>query len=575
METINFLEKINELTASENLLAVGRDVNELRTKFEDYLLETERQIQVAQLETQDNPEAHDLTVLKARLDELAMLKDNFYSIYGAFKEKRKSIIEERNAVESKNLSEKRALIARLKETITTEENIGAAFGALKDIQNKWKAVGDIPRDNRNDIQSEYSRLLEDFFYNIKIYADLKDYDFQRNFQLKKELINELKQLNTVDTIREVESSLKKLQNDWNDIGPVPNEEWDSLKESYWTEVRSIYDKINRFYDDRRAILQANIEQKQALLEATRLIVENKDKNDSANSWENMTKEILSCQANWKKIGFGPKKENEEVWKEFRAVCDEFFDAKKAFFAEIHGKLAVLADKKKALIAKANELKDSTDWKETANKLKQLQQQWKMIGHSGAKTEQKLWKSFRSSCDTFFNARTAFFENKDKENEANLIAKTTLITAIKAYKPSKDKNTAIADLKKFSTDFNAIGHVPMKSKDTIFNAFKTAMDEKYAALKMEGAEMESILFQAKIETIKASSNASRQFADLKMALRKQIDVEVKKIALLENNLGFFANSKGADALRKDVDKKIAKATEKITVIKSQLKLIPNE
>ena len=119
METINFLEKINELTASENLLAVGRDVNELRTKFEDYLLETERQIQVAQLETQDNPEAHDLTVLKARLDELAMLKDNFYSIYGAFKEKRKSIIEERNAVESKNLSEKRALIARLKETITT------------------------------------------------------------------------------------------------------------------------------------------------------------------------------------------------------------------------------------------------------------------------------------------------------------------------------------------------------------------------------------------------------------------------------------------------------------------------
>ena len=575
MENMNFLETIKELSAAENLLAVGRDINELRTKFEDHTLEEERKIQVAQLEAQDNPEAHDLNALEASLAEIAALKDDFYEVYGSYKEKRKVVIEEKNAVETKNLSEKKSLIARLRETVSTEENIGAAFGSLKEIQDKWKEVGDIPRDNRNDIQAEYSRLLEDFFYNIKIYKDLKDHDFHRNLQLKKDLIAELKQLNTVNSMKDVESTLKKLQNDWNDIGPVPNEEWDTLKESYWTEVRSIYEKVNRFYDDRRLKLQANLELKQTLLEETRAIVEKKGENDSAGSWDSMTKAILACQAKWKTIGFGPKKENEEIWKAFRASCDEFFNAKKEFYSEIQGKYDLIAEKKKGLIAKANELKTSTDWKDSASKLKQLQQQWKTIGHSGVKYEQKLWKEFRSACDSFFNSREEFFGAKDKENEGNLTAKKEVLEAIEAYKTNADKKIAIADLKKFAEDFNAIGHVPMKEKDAIFKSFKSAMDAQYGALKMEGAELDRIMFQAKIDTMKASPNASRQLGDLKMDLRKQIDTQIKEIALLENNLGFFARSKGADALRKDVDKKIAKANEKIASIKAQIKLIPNE
>lgn len=575
MENIDFLERIKGLTASENLLAIGRDVNELRTKFEDHLLESERKIQVAQLETQENPEAHYLTELESSLGDLMMLKDSFYAIYSVYKEKKKVAIDARNAFESKNLSEKKTLITRLRETVTSEENIGAAFGTLKDIQDKWKEVGDIPRDNRNDIQAEYSRLLEDFFYNIKIYKDLKDYDFQRNLQLKKDLIAELKQLNTVSSIQEAERTLKKTQNDWNDIGPVPNEEWESLKESYWTEVRSVYEKINRFYDDRRAILQANLEQKKVLLEETRAIVKKKDKNDSSNSWDAMTKDILACQAKWKTIGFGPKKENEEIWKAFRNVCDEFFDAKKKIHSEIQEKHRLLAEKKKELIAKANELKGSTEWVETAKKMKQLQQQWKMIGHSGVKNEQKLWKGFRSACDSFFNSREAFFGLKDKENEANLAAKKELLDAIEKYKPNEDKNIAISDLKKFVENFNAVGHVPVKEKDLIFKAFKALMDVKYSLLKLEGAEMERIMFHAKIEKIKASPNAFGKFRELKLELRKKIDTQIKEVALLENNLGFFASSEGADTLRENVDKKIAKINEKINSIKTQLKLLPNE
>lgn len=574
MENLNFIEELNSLTANEDVLSVSRDVNDLRSKLEDYILEEERKIQVAQLVAEEKQEPVDLSV-EANQEAILQLKESFYEIYNAYREKRKAASEEKKATESKNLAEKNALIKRLKEVVSTEENIGAAFAALNEIQEKWKEVGDIPRDKRSDIQSEYSRLLEDFFYNIKIYKELKDHDFHRNYQLKTALIAELKKVNQLDSIREAEKELKRIQNDWEDVGPVPNDQWETVKEAYWTEVRSVYNKINRFYDDRRADQQNNLDAKRALVEETKSLISKMDQNDSVKAWENMSNGILEIQAKWKTIGFGPKKENEQVWKEFRAVCDEFFAAKKDFFASIHEQYDGLAAKKKGLIDKANELKGSTDWKETANKLKQLQNQWKQIGHAGVKHEQKLWKEFRAACDTFFNNRQAHFNAKDAEFEGNLKLKNDLIAEIEAYKVSDDKQKTLADLKEFSNKFNEIGMVPMKDKDAVFKSYKSALDKHYGALKMDGAEKEAIMFEAKIEALKASPTSNRSFQDLKADLRKEIDFHNKEIIQLENNLGFFANSKGADALKKEVERKVAQAKEKIVEIRAKLKMIPNE
>ena len=577
MEVLNFLEEIKAYAENENALAVSREVNELRSKFGDYILEEERKIQVSELEAQKTPETMGEVKVQAaqKTEELLQLKEEFYSIYTAYKEKKNAIIEEKNSSEAKNLSEKQSLIKRLQEVVTSEENIGSAFGALKEIQERWKEIGDIPRDKRNSIQGDYSKLLEDFFYNIKIYKELKDHDFHRNAQLKEKLIEELKKLNDVKSIKEIESQLKVLQNNWDEIGPVPNEEWEKLKEGYWTEVKSVYNKINRFYDDRRAKLQENLNQKQALLEETKLLVAEKDGLDSVKSWDVVTKKIIATQATWKAVGFGPKKENDIIWKEFRAVCDEFFDAKKAFFGDIQQEFDKLADKKKLLVERAKKLSESQDWKETAGQLKQLQSQWKTIGHSGVKNEQKLWKEFRKACDGFFDARQKHFDAKDVANEENLKLKMAILSSIEKYKPSDDKAEVLAELKKFTAEFNSIGHVPIKQKDDVFNAYKKAMDGHYKSIKMGAEEQAQILFEAKIDMLKGGSNSSRQFEDMKFDLRKSIDAQQKEITQLENNLGFFANSKGANALKEEVEKKVAKAKEKIAGIKAQLKMIPNE
>ncbi len=577
---MNFIEKIKEFVEHQEPLKVGRDVNELRTKFEDYLLEEERKAQVAVLEAEDSKDSELINKVaettKNTLTELALLKDNFYEAYTVFKDRRKAVSDEKSANEKQNLSDKTALINRLRETVTSEENISSAFVSLKEIQEKWKAIGDIPREKRNDIQVEYSHLLDDFFYNIKIYRDLKDHDFHRNAQLKHELIDKLKALSKQDKIKEIETQLKVLQNDWNDVGPVPNEEWESIKELYWTEVRSIYNKINRFYDDRREKMIANLDQKKALLEKTKSLVESRVEIESSKGWETITKEILEIQKTWKVIGFGPKKENDAIWKEFRAECDLFFDAKKEFFSEIQGEFDKIADKKREIIEKAKSLKDSKEWKDAASKLKQLQSKWKQVGHSGVKHEQKLWKEFRSHCDAFFNARQATFDEKDKQNEANLTLKQAVLDKIKAYKVNEDdKQAVLADLKAFSTEFSAIGHVPIKLKEEVFNTFKNTIDAHYKSIKMSAEEQERILFEAKVDVLKSSGNASRQFAQMKMDLRKQIDLFQKDINQLENNLGFFANSKGADSLRKDVEKKVDVLKEKIMSVRKQIKIIPNE
>jgi len=568
MENTDFIERLKELTSSEDVLAVSQEVKELRGKFGDYVLEEERKAQVAELEAKERGE-----VIPESEDDFG--KEAFYEVYDAYKIKRKAILDEQKATEEQNLQSKKALIAKLRDVVQNEENIGAAFSSFKEVQEEWKTIGDIPRAKRNDIQTEYSKLIEDFFYNIKIYKELKDHDFNRNLQLKLELIENLKKLFVVKSIKDVETQLKALQNDWEDIGPVPNDKWEEVKDAYWTEVRSLYDRINRFYDDRRSEQLENLKKKQEIIDSLKAEVENLETIESVQAWDEKTSLVLEAQKTWKTIGFGPKKENDQIWKEFRAICDTFFNAKKEFFKEANAAFDGVAEQKKELIAQAEKLSASTDWKETANKIIRLQKEWKNLGHAGRRNEQKLWKEFRSACDTFFEARSSHFAEKDKEFEDNLKAKEALLTEIEAYTPTEDKKAAIADLKEFAKKFNALGMVPMKAKDAIYGRFKSAMDTHYGSLKMEGDEKEKIMFQAKLDTILSAPNADRQLYSLKADIRKEIDREIKEINLLENNLGFFANSKGADTLKKDVEKKIDRAKDKIEALKRKLKSIPNE
>ena len=569
MENLNFQEQLENLVKSDDLITIGREVNALKVQFEDFVLEAERVQQVNQLEAQERGENYEPIDYKIQ-------KEAFYNIYKSFQESRKKQIEIKSALENENLRQKRALINRLKEVIEAEENIGSAFNSYKEIHETWKKIGDIPREKRDDTQKEYSRLLEIFFYNIKIYRELKDHDYKRNFQLKEDVIFRLKQLRTKNLpVRDLEASLRSLQDEWEEIGPVNNEDWEALKKNYWDSVKWIYEKINSHYEEQRNVLMDNLKKKKALVEALRNILLGLESIEKGKEWESKTNEIISFQEQWKQIGFGPKKENDAVWKEFRSLCDSFFEAKKSFNKSLDNSYKDVADKKRALITEVQEINSYTDWKKTADRIVFLQKKWKETGSAGPRNENKLWSEFRAACDVFYNSRDKHFEQQETELAGNLEQKLALISEIEHYFVSEDKTEALSALKNFNDRFSAIGHVPTKNKNEVFSSFKKVMDDKYASLKLEAKEKDLILFKAKVETILASPERGKLLNQERFELKKQMDTLNKEIIQMETNLSFFARSKGADQLRKDVEKKIESVKEKITGLKRKLSSLPNE
>ena len=569
MEPTNFQEKILALEGAEDLIGLGRDASELRQEFEDFIIEAERVEQVKRLEASDlgtSYEEHDY----------APIKEAFFDAYKSFQEKRKKQVELKTVLENENLKQKKVLVERLKDVIENEEKIGTAFNAYKEIHENWKKVGDIPRDKREALQKEYSRLLEIFFYNIKIYKELKEHDYKRNQQLKEAIIFKLKQLRTANLpVRDAEANLRSLQDEWEEIGPVQNEGWESLKNAYWETVRGVYEKFNEHYEQQRVVLKENIDAKKSLIEKLLVVNQNVENVSSAKEWDQKTKDVLGLQESWKKIGFGSRKENEVVYQEFRKHCDVFFQAKKEFSKDIESKFKEVADKKRLLIDEAKALSHSQDWKSTSEKLIQLQKKWKDSGNAGHRFENKLWSEFRGACNVFFEAKGVHFKDQDEANTSNLTAKTELISEVQNWAMPADKQEAIAALRSFQNKFNELGQVPMKDKNSVYQIFKKAMDEKYASLKLEGIEKESIMFKAKLDNLQSSPDRTRLLQGEKIEIRKQIEILTKEIMLSENNLGFFAKSKGADALRMEVEKKVKHTQERIQQLKQKLKLIPNE
>ncbi len=559
------VEKIKALAEQEFVTDSNTEFNDLVNEFYQIQEEEERQWEVEKLERIDAGESPE-----------SIEKPNFplYSEFKAystlFKEKKKVEIQAQKEAEKVNLGKKKALIAAFSDLVQNEENIGRAIGRFKDIQESWKEVGPIPREKRQDIQKEFSSLVDTFQYNIGIYKEIKDHDLSRNSTLKQEVIANIKALLELDKIKDIEKKLHAYQDEWNSIGGTRQEDWDKIKDEYWATVNQVYEKIHAFYEVRRTEQAENIAKKRVLIERATAIIETEV--SGHNDYKKVTDQLLELQAEWKTIGFGPKQENEAIWQEFRAVCNSFFDLKKSFYNERDSKFDSIKKQKEALIQEANAMKDSTDWKEGSQLLINLQKKWKEIGSAGPKFENQLWKKFREPIDFFFNAKDNHFNAKDEAGKENLALKEALIAELKAYTVDTDPQKTIADLRAFSSRFAEIGNVSFKEKDAVYKAYKDALDEKYAAINLDKEAKEKMLFQAKLDTMKGSANSDHLIEQEQQFLRGKIDVLNKEILQYQNNLSFFANADESNPIFKNVMASIKKAQDEIEAHKTRLKLI---
>ncbi len=495
--------------------------------------------------------------------------NRFKELTAAFKEKTDKQRENKKKEEAEAVKTAKDLLEELKKLVENEENISKAFNGFNAIQEKWKSLPKVSNDSYRDLNAEYNKHAEKFFYNINIYKELKELDLKHNLDEKLLVLEDQKKLEDLNDIRRMEVEVRLNQDRWNEIGPTFKEEWDKIKDEFWNVTRNIYKKIQDFYNQRREQQSKNYDLKQGLLNRVKHLASLDLK--SHKKWQEKTAEIIDIQKEWKMIGFVPK-DKTEIWKEFRTVSDSFFEKKRTYYKEIRDVQDANKDLKMNLLNKAESLKDSDDWNQTSAELIMLQKEWKKIGPAHQRDENKMWRKFREACDHFFQKRKDQRSEEVSEHEENMKAKTALLKELEAFERGEDRNANIEALKEFAEKWRSVGHVPYKNKDKVNKEYKRLMDDKYGTLKIDKKEKEKIRFEQKLEDIKDKDQNDHLIRKEQDFIRNKISKLKSECFQLENNMGFFANSKGAEKLKLEVEEKVDKVKEEINVLKERLSML---
>lgn len=499
----------------------------------------------------------------------------FKQLLDAFNTKVNDIRRKRQKEENDNLAAKQELMTELRALIANEENIGNAFQRFTEIGELWKNIGPIPQQSYRELQHEYSQLREEFFYHIRIYKELRDHDLRKNTALKQALVADMEAVQRVDSVRDAERLVKEYQDKWHQIGPVVKEDREAVSEAFWNATRVVYDRINDHYKARRAEHEANLDSKQALVEKVTELGKQAE-NLSSNEWKALTEQVLELQNAWKSIGFATKKDNERVWKEFRNACNVFFDRKNAHYAAVKDQYKAMREKKEALIAEATALKDSTAWRQTADKLKALQQQWKEVGSAGQRDEHKLWGRFRDACDAFFKARSAAFEQQDAEQAEHAKAKEELIGEIEAFSLTGDRQADMESLKAFSARWLSGGRISPKQYDRLSARYRAALDKQYGQLKLNDGERRKMSFQTRVQDLASAPDGKERIEKESRFVKRKIEELETELRQGEENMGKFNfKSAAGAAMKQEMEKNLERTRQEIERLQAQHKQLRAE
>jgi hypothetical protein len=576
------IHRLEELTAQEDIEQASEAVEGVKEAYEALVAAAQQEQPAVAMEPVAEGAGAEAAVAAEQAPmaiESAPLLDEedkrFKQLLDAFNQRVNDIRRKKAKEEADNLAAKKAVMEELRSLVTSEENIGTAFQRFKDLQEKWKTIGNVPQQAYRELQSDYSHLLDEFFYHIRIYKELRDHDLRKNTALKQALISDLQSLGQKDNIRELEQQVREYQEKWNQVGPVLKEEWEAIRDGFWNSTRVVYDKIHEHYKARRAEHEVNLQAKQALVEKATTLTANIG-TPSAKEWKTLTDQVLELQNAWKTIGFATKKDNERVWKEFRNACNAFFDSKKAYFDKLKDQFKEARDKKQALLEEALKLKDSTDWRQTADKLKVLQQRWKEAGSAGPRDENRLWTRFREACDTFFQNRKATFEKMDAEQAVHAQEKEALLAEIEGYQLCGDRNKDIETLKTFSQRWMSSGRVSPKLYDAMGERYRAALDKQYGLLKMEGDERRRMQFQDHMDSLKSSPDGKDRIERESRFIKRKIEEVENEMRQMERNMGMFNfKSSSGEAMRKEMEKKIERLARDVERLKGQLRELLKE
>ncbi len=497
------------------------------------------------------------------------IEQNFRQLWNVYKERRAEENARKEAELQQNLLRKENIIEQIKACATSETaDVSADMKRVKELQAEWKTIGKVPPTQETAINKQYAEYLDKFYDLAQIDHALREYDFKINLEKKTALCEQAENLQEEENVVDAFRALQGLHDEWKNIGPVAREVRDAIWERFKAASTVINKKHQDFFDQLHGMEEENHQKKLAIIEKLKAV----DLTTLTNNklWDEATELFTTLQTEWRTIGFAPKKVNQQIYEEYRTLCDKFFQAKADFYKDLKAGLATNLEKKRELLRQAEEWKNSEAWKEATDKFVNLQKQWKEVGPVARKYSDDIWKQFSEACDHFFAQKKAANQGQYATEKANLETKKALLAEIEAIEVTTKEETLDA-LHALVAKYNAVGFVPFRDKDKLQKQFRAATDRIYDALHVEARNRRMDAFSKSVEgkDEQALNNDRRR-------LLRQYDALQAEIKTAENNILFFSgNSKKGNKLVEDMERKIQQQRNQLAEIEKRINLIDSK
>ena len=497
------------------------------------------------------------------------VEEEFKEIMSVIKEKRSALTAELEKQKEMNLQVKLSIIEELKELVESPDDANKSYTEFKKLQQQWNEVKLVPQAKVNELWKNYQLYVEKFYDLLKLNNEFREYDFKKNLKIKTHLCEAAEKLADEADVVSAFHQLQKLHQEFRDTGPVAKE----LRDEIWARFKAASTAVNRrhqqHFEALKEVEQHNLDQKTVICE----IIEAIDYKELTNfaSWENKTQEVIALQNKWKTIGFAPQKMNVKIFERFRKACDEFFRKKGEFFKNLKEGMNENLEKKRTLCEKAEALKDSTDWKATADELVKLQKEWKTIGPVAKKYSDAVWKRFISACDYFFEHKNKATSSQCSIEQENLEKKKAIIEKLNAIDDQMDTEEATQLVRNLMKEWNGVKHVPFKEKDKIYKQYHSLIDKLFERFNISASNKKLSNFKSTISSIQEGSPQALYREREKLV--RALDNMKNELQTYENNLGFLTtSSKKGNSLLTEINRKVEKLKADIELVKEKIKVV---
>ena len=560
MDREGLIEALEGLMGEEMQAIKGRAAA-IRNRFNELNREAQKTVYEAFLADGGNKDEYE-----AKNDGVA---ERFYALYDKYRERRQQFLAEQEEQKRRNLEAKQALIEELRTLVDAGgEQVRTALDRFNEIQERWKAIGEVPREQMNDLWQSYHFQIEQFFAKLKMNRELRDLDQKHNLEEKIKLCEKAEELIVEPSITKAFKGLQELRAQWKEIGPVPAEQNEEIWQRFCNAANQVDERRKEYYEQRKEELEHNLLAKQALIEKAEGLTA--ERPASVREWNELTASLDELLKVWKTIGPVPREVNEEIWTKFKGMIDRHYAEKKEHFATLKEEQETNYQKKVELCLKAEAIAQREDWKKATEELLQLQQEWKEVGAVSRKVSEKLWQRFRGACDQFFAKKGEFFKERRTSESENLAKKEAIIAELKAHQFGDNREENLTAIKDFQRRWAEVGFVPAAEKERLHKEFRGEIDHIFEQLKISAREAEETAYRERLKNV--AGDAKRFVSGERQELQEKIEKLRNDLNLWENNLGFLASSKQADLLKQEFEKKMQGARQQIALLQAKLRIL---